>query len=88
MLAEPLVTVGSVGGMMSTVTFALPGDDASCLYTADTHWSWNLSTSSSRSTRAFATRDCDLLVLASDPTHAPLHTPAASTPLAHTGRGT
>lgn len=43
LLAGPMVTVGSVGGFMSTVSFALPGTDPSCLYTADQHISWNLS---------------------------------------------
>lgn len=46
LLAESMVTVGTVGGMMSTLSFSWPGADASCLYTADQHISWNLSSSS------------------------------------------
>jgi hypothetical protein len=38
-----MVTVGSVGGMMTTLSFSWPGAANSCLYTADQHVSWNLS---------------------------------------------
>ena len=47
LLAEPMVTVGTVGGMMTTLSFSFPGSDASCLYTADQHVSWNISRSTS-----------------------------------------
>mmetsp|Transcript_22263 Transcript_22263/g.58149 ORF Transcript_22263/g.58149 Transcript_22263/m.58149 type:complete len:254 (-) Transcript_22263:139-900(-) len=43
LLPESLVTVGSVGGFMSTVSFSWPGAPSDCLYTADHHVSWNLS---------------------------------------------
>jgi len=43
LLAESMVTVGSVGGMMTTISFSWPGAAESCLYTADQHVSWNLS---------------------------------------------
>ena len=42
LLAEPMVTVGPVGGMMATLSFSWPGDSDSCLYTADQHVSWHL----------------------------------------------
>jgi hypothetical protein len=45
LLAEPMVTVGPVGGMMTTLSFSWPGAASSCLYTADQHVSWNLSSS-------------------------------------------
>jgi hypothetical protein len=45
LLAEPMVTVGPVGGMMTTLSFSWPGNATSCLYTADQHVSWNLSNS-------------------------------------------
>ena len=35
LLAESMVTVGSVGGMMTTISFSWPGAAESCLYTAD-----------------------------------------------------
>jgi hypothetical protein len=44
-LPASTVAVGSVGGMMVTLSFSFPGSDASCLYTADQHLSWNLSSS-------------------------------------------
>jgi hypothetical protein len=47
LLAEPMVTVGSVGGFMSTLSFSWPGKADDCLYTADQHVSWNVSTSTS-----------------------------------------
>ena len=42
MLAEPFVSVGSVGGMMTTLSFSWPGAHPACLYTADNYVSWNL----------------------------------------------
>lgn len=45
LLAEPMVTVGPVGGMMTTLSFSWPGAAESCLYTADQHVSWELATS-------------------------------------------
>ena len=42
MLAEPLVSVGSVGGMMTTLSFSWPGSHPACLYTADNYVSWNI----------------------------------------------
>lgn len=45
LLPEPMVTVGSVGGMMTTLSFSWPGAASSCLYSADQHVSWNLSSS-------------------------------------------
>ena len=47
LLAEPMVTVGAVGGMMTTISFSWPGAAESCLYTADQHVSWNLSATTS-----------------------------------------
>jgi len=47
LLAESLVTVGLVGGMMTTVSFSWPGQASSCLYTADQHVSWKLSSNGS-----------------------------------------
>ena len=49
LIPENMVTVGSVGGMMTTLSFSWPGEGSSCLYTADQHVSWNLSSSSSSS---------------------------------------
>lgn len=43
LLAEPMVVQDTVGGMMTTLSFSWPGAAASCLYTADQHVSWNLS---------------------------------------------
>jgi hypothetical protein len=43
LLPEALVTVGPVGGMMTTLSFSWPGSSPSCLYTADQHVSWRLS---------------------------------------------
>ena len=45
MLAEPMVAVSTVGGFMSTVSFSWPGTSEDCLYTADQHVQWNLSSS-------------------------------------------
>ena len=50
LLAEPMVTVGSVGGFMSTLSFSWPGKADDCLYTADQHVSWNVSTSNTGGT--------------------------------------
>ena len=52
MIAEPMVTQASVGGMMTTLSFSWPGAASSCLYTADAYVSWNLTTSSSSSSVA------------------------------------
>ena len=50
LLAEPMATVGSVGGFMSTLSFSWPGKADDCLYTADQHVSWNVSTSNTGGT--------------------------------------
>lgn len=42
LLAEPMVDVGDVGGMMTTTSFSWPGNDPYCLYTADRYVSWSL----------------------------------------------
>ena len=44
LLAQPMVTVGPVGGMMTTISFSWPGASEHCLYTADQHVSWKLAT--------------------------------------------
>jgi hypothetical protein len=44
-IAEPMVTQSSVGGMMTTLSFSWPGPASSCLYTADAYVSWNLTSS-------------------------------------------
>ena len=59
LLPDPLVTVGSVGGMMTVLSFSFPGESDSCLYTADAHVSWNFSSSSSSSSRSSSTMDRD-----------------------------
>ena len=46
LIAEPMVTQASVGGMMTTLSFSWPGAESSCLYTADAYVSWNLTSSS------------------------------------------
>jgi hypothetical protein len=45
LLAEPMVTVDNVGGMMTTVSWSWPGAADSCLYTGDIYVSWDLSSS-------------------------------------------
>ena len=47
LLAEPLVSVGPVGGMMTTLSFSWPGSADSCLYTSDQHVSWRLGSTAS-----------------------------------------
>ena len=54
LLAEPMVTVGPVGGMMTTFSFSWPGAAESCLYTADQHVSWELATTTADSTPTLA----------------------------------
>lgn len=49
LLPEAMVSVGTVGGMMTTVSFSFNGERPSCLYTADTHVSWNITASTSTS---------------------------------------